>query len=217
MLTKILPLIRGLALLILCGCLGCVQQKDGTWVPWDQREQSPAPSLISSNIVAVNKFFSNVPWLIFDNDGTGRVDGVKITVYLQPAGGVKGVFGTGTLVVEMYRIDRGPDGREIPTLVQDWNLPPVATYPWRSKKAFAMGWGYGLRLRWDKHVDVAGRKVVFLIKYVREDGRVISSSRQVLRVPAPGGDGIGLNPNIRQPRTRSAVSRGPTARRVSVD
>jgi hypothetical protein len=139
-----------------------------------------------SNVVRVTKFFSQNPWLSFTSDGSGKVDGVGFAVYLEGANGPRGVFGTGTIVVTMYRLDFDPLGREAATPVHEWVLTPDKAYPWRAKKATALGWGYGLRLQWPDTVRVGGKQVAFLVKYVREDGREISSSRQVLKVPVGG-------------------------------
>jgi hypothetical protein len=142
-----------------------------------------------SNIIRVSKFFSADPWLSFANDGSGKVDGVRITVYLEGPSAPKGVFGTGTIVVDMYRIDYEKHGRENAVQVHKWELPSDAAYPWRAKEKTGMGWGYSLRLQWPAEIDVQGRHVAFVVRYVREDGRVINSSRQVIRVP-----GVGVTP-----------------------
>jgi len=139
---------------------------------------------VESNIVRVNKFFKESPWLCFNNDGGKRVDGVGFSVYLEGPNKPKGVFGTGTLVVNMYRLEFGPDGREVPVEVYKWEMPADQAYVWRAKQRTALGWGYGLRLHWDDKIDVVGKQVAFVVKYVREDGREISSSRQVFKVPA---------------------------------
>jgi hypothetical protein len=157
------------------------------WQP-EQRESAikmPGPEPVS-NIVSVNKFFSAVPWLIFDDPSNGRIDGFKCTVYLEGHDSPKGVFGSGTIVVTMYRLESDPLGRETPTQVHEWELPPEKAFPWRAKKPTMIGWGYGLRLHWDKELDLMGKRVAILIKYIRDDGRVISSSRTVLRVPLVG-------------------------------
>ncbi len=150
--------------------------------PGSVRAEDPG---MESNIIRVNKFFSADPWLCFNNDGTGRVDGVRLTVYLEGASQPKGVFGNGSILVEMYRLDRDAKGSESAALLHSWELPPHEAYPWRAKRPTGMGWGYGLRLPWPDELDVAGRQVAFLVKYRRDDGRLLSSSRQVLRVPAP--------------------------------
>jgi len=137
-----------------------------------------------SNIIRVFKFISADPWLCFNNDGTGRIDGVRLTVYLEGTRQPKGVFGSGTIIVEMYRLDHDPRKGETATLVHKWELPADQAYPWRAKKPTGMGWGYGLRLQWPAGVDVSGRQVALVVKYRREDGGVVSSSRQVMRVPS---------------------------------
>jgi len=141
---------------------------------------------VKSNIVRVNKYFSSSCWLSRSGDGTDRVDGVSFTVYLEDAQRPKGVFGTGVILVEMYRLDSDEQGREKPVLVKRWELPAERAYPYRAKIETGMGWGYGLRLFWDEDADVTGKQVAFLVKYIREDGSVIASSRQVLKVPPTG-------------------------------
>lgn len=160
---------------------GCQDGQNG-WGGSRRGQDPPA----ESNIIRVFKFVSSNPWLIFKNDGSGRVDGVRITVYLEGPGKAKGVFGTGTLLVAMYRLDRDALGQEITRPIHEWELPPEKAYPWRAKKETALGWAYSLRLQWPASLDLAGRDVAILVKYVRDDGRVIGSSRQTLRVPAIG-------------------------------
>jgi hypothetical protein len=141
---------------------------------------------LESNIVRVSKFFSSEPWLSFDDDGSGRINGFRCTVYLEGAGSPLGVFGTGTIIVAMFRLDRDPLGREIATPLQEWEMPADKAYPWRSKNRTLLGFGYGMRLRWDEQLKVAGKQVAFMVKYVRDDGHIINSSRQVLKVPLRG-------------------------------
>jgi hypothetical protein len=157
----------------------------GVTVPMLDCAPPPADEIAAeSNIIRVNKFFNADPWLSFKNDGTGKIDGIRITVYLEGAGRPKGVFGDGTLLVEMYRLDRDRRGQEEATLVHKWELPPERAYAWRAKKETGMGWGYGLRLPWPDDLEVEGRQIAFVVKYVRADGGVISSSRQVVKVPS---------------------------------
>lgn len=151
------------------------------------KEPYVPPDLAQSNVVRVTKFFEEFPWLSFSGGESGRIDGFKCALYLStPDSKGKGVFGTGTVVVEMYRLDDVPGGGEQAKLVQTWELTPEKLYAYQSKRPTLLGWGYGLRLKWDDHVDVRGRKVAILIKYIREDGRVVHASRQVRRVPMSG-------------------------------
>lgn len=179
----LLALLASLALL----SFGCDPPSERNWEGLsrvgDSRSHDPGTE---SNIIRVNKFFSADPWLCFKNDGTGRIDGVRLTVYLEGAREPKGVFGNGTIIVEMYALEHDARKRETATLVHKWELPPEQAYPWRAKNPTGMGWGYGLRLQWPGSIDVSGRQVAFVVKYLREDGSLISSSRQVVRVPAAG-------------------------------
>ena len=174
------------ALLVLAPTIGCTEQEIAKWEaanrPLLARDSAP----VESNIVRVNKFFSQTPWLSFKNDGSKKVDGVSFSLYLEGPSAPKGVFGTGTIAVAMYRLDTDPLGKEVATQVKEWVMTADEAYAWRSKKQTALGWGYGIRLNWGNEVDVAGKQIAIVAKYLREDGRVISSSRQVLKVPPDG-------------------------------
>ncbi len=189
--TRMLLVLLG-GVLTASGLVGCVGWDANDGANWGARKDRLNDPPMESNVIAVRKFFSAVPWLIFNNDGSGRVDGVKITVYLEGPRGPKGVFGNGTIVVQMYRVDPGPAGRDETTLVQEWSLPPEKAYPWRIKKESGMGWGYSLRLPWDKDAGVDGRQVAIVVRYIRADGRELSSSPQVLKVPIPSSSRMNL-------------------------
>lgn len=136
-----------------------------------------------TNIIRVNKIVNSSPWLSFDPDGTRKVDGIRITVYLEAADRPKGVFGDGTITVQMFRLEKDKTGVEIAKLAQEWVLPPEKAYQWRATTESMLGQGYSLRLRWDKDANVNGKQVAVLVKYERPDGRQIASTRQVLKVP----------------------------------
>ena len=165
---------------------GCTQQDIERWEAAQRPLLGQSVAPVESNIVRVNKFFSQAPWLSFKNDGSKKVDGVSFSLYLEGPSAPKGVFGTGTIVVSMYRLDTDPLGKEVATQVKEWVMTADEAYPWRAKKQTALGWGYGLRLNWGDDVNVAGKQVAIVAKYIREDGRTISSSRQVLKVPPSG-------------------------------
>ena len=160
-----------ICLLLFALCPGCVRGPNG-----------PA---LRSDIVRVNAFYRS-PWLTFDSDSGGKLDGISITVYLEGSDKPKGVFGSGTIVVTMYlrRVDEG--GREVLTKIHEWELPPEMAEPWQAREESWLGWGYGLRLQWDPSIEVAGRDVAFVVKYLHADGRTISTRPKVLRVPVSG-------------------------------
>lgn len=168
----------------LLGGPACTEPQKNQWNMSAMNRPAKDDGPVDSNIVRVNKFFSQAPWLCFKNDGSKRIDGVSFTVYLEGSEQPKGVFGSGTLAVIMYRLDYDPLGNEMATELKEWRMTAEEAYVWRAKKASALGWGYGMRLNWDDKIDVSGQQVAFVVKYIREDGRTISSSRQVLKVPA---------------------------------
>lgn len=165
---------------------GCTQQDIDRWEAAQRPLLGPKVAPVESNIVRVNKFFSQTPWLSFKSDGSKKVDGVSFSLYLEGPTAPKGVFGTGTIVVNMYRLDTDPLGKEVATQIKEWKMTADEAYPWRAKTQTALGWGYGLRLNWGDDIEVAGKQVAIVAKYIREDGRTISSSRQVLKVPPSG-------------------------------
>jgi hypothetical protein len=177
--------------------------------PPAQKASETAP--VESNIVRVNKFFSSDPWLNFGADGTNKIDGVRFAVYLESANKSTGVFGTGRILVTMYELTRDAFGKEAATQIYEWDMPSEKAYPWRAKQMTALGWGYGFRLHWDPKLDLAGRQVAFVVKYFREDGRVITSSRQAVKVPAEDAGGGHLAAQTK-PTVAPAVASRPRVR-----
>lgn len=180
--------LMAMAAVPLAGCAMDGQEPaQWTWKSPIIRSSETETGPIEPNIVRVNKFFSQTPWLSFANDGSRRVDGVTFSIYLEGPTSSKGVFGTGTISVLMFRLTGDEQGRQVATKLYEWEFDAQAAYPFRSKKQTALGWGYGMRLRWGEELDVEGDQVAFVIKYTREDGRVVSSSRQVMKIPGPEG------------------------------
>lgn len=178
------------------GLVGCWAPADGRGVVQEARPVTPfvPPETPGSDITRVFLIYPTVPWLVFDDQGGGLVDGFTCSVYLispvyDPVSGgtlEKGVFGTGTIVAEMYRLGTDAAGREASALVQTWELPPDEAMRFRGRSPKLLGWGYGLRLQWDKDVEVAGEDVAIVVKYVRDDGRVVPTRRKQLHVPTKG-------------------------------
>jgi hypothetical protein len=175
---------------LLAGGAGCVQNESGEWEPIAAVSKDEGP--VSSNIIKVSKYFSSEPWLSFSSDGSGRVEGVKFSVYLEGAEKPSGVFGTGNLIVTMYVIHRDRAGNESVSKEHEWEFTSAEAYPFRAKKRTLMGWGYGMRLQWPSELKLAGKQVAFVVKYAQENGRIISSTRQILRVPKHGGPDLPL-------------------------
>lgn len=153
------------------------------------------PDTERSDIVQVVNFVPTNPWLIFD-PLDGRIDGFKCTIYLgaplknRPAGekdGIKGFFGDGTIIVQLFQNVAEEGQRSDMKLAHSWELSPDDAYPWRAKEMSLLGWGYGLRLQWPGDLKLSGKKIAILVSYRRTDGRLISSSKPIVRrVPYRG-------------------------------
>ena len=138
----------------------------------------------SDNIVKIVKFFPKEPWLRFRHDIAPAVDGIKVgALFLIDGTTGRGMFGEGTIVVDLYRIDVDPQGYEIPTQVYQWTFDTEQAMPFRARKRTVQGWGYQLRLHWGD-LDLAGREIELRISFRRLDGQVVHSSGQRFRVPA---------------------------------
>ncbi len=182
---------------LVVGQAGCMQPLDNTAAGEANRPAVPfvPPETPVSDIRRVFLIYPTVPWLVFDDQGGGLVDGFTCSVYLispvvDPVTGKvheKGMFGTGTIVVEMYRLETDAAGREASALVKMWELPPETAMRYRGRNPKFLGWwGYGLRLQWGKDVQVTGEDVAIVVKYVRDDGRVVPTRRKQLHVPGRG-------------------------------
>lgn len=146
------------------------------------------------DIVRVAKIVPTNPWIKFDPLGN-VIDGFRCAIYLSAlvesdsgGRGEKGVFGLGTIRVQMFAVDFDKESKkETLRPLHVWELDRDEAFKYRAKNPTMLGWGYGLRLRWPDNIDVAGRKVAFHISYERKDGMRIAASRPTIkRVPLSG-------------------------------
>ena len=135
----------------------------------------------SENVIQIHKFFATEPWLRFRRDA--ELDGIKVNaLYLVDGRTGKGAFGEGTIVVNLYRIDREPSGDDVATMVYEWSYDTEQAMPFRSTKRSMLGWGYQLRLHWGE-LELAGKQIELEILFERSDGRVVGSPTTRFRVP----------------------------------
>jgi hypothetical protein len=129
----------------------------------------------------VRCLYEQRPWLNLDRAGDRNPEGIRYRVFLDPSeSGAKGVLRDGTFHIEMYRIDRTPDGKVERTLVSDWHYA-TSEVP-RIAKPGMLGEGYFLHLRWaDK--EVAGREIEIITVFEDMDGRKARSGTRRLKVP----------------------------------
>lgn len=137
---------------------------------------------VSTDIVQVATLYSPEPWLNFDPVPTDVPGGLRFTLYLAPTGSPKGVFGDGTIHVEMHRVDRTADGKAEIALVRKWSFTTDEARVYRARDKRRLGWGYGMRLDWGD-VDVLGREIMVIVSFERKDGRTVRGRPKYFQVP----------------------------------
>jgi len=135
------------------------------------------------DIVRVATFFNSQRlWLNFDSPPTNEPQGLKFSVFLAASNRELGVFGDGTLHVDLFRTENAPDSPAQRVHLKRWSFNTAQAMPFRSKKPTRYGWGYGLRLPWGD-VDVHGKEIQIVVSFERKDGSVISGLPRYLKVP----------------------------------
>ena len=137
---------------------------------------------VHRDIVTVNTFYSAKPWLNFDVPPRNVPDGFKFTLYMTGAGSARGVFGDGTIHIDMYRVETDAGGETTRPHARRWSFDTEQAYPYRAKRQVRFGRGYGFRLDWQE-AEVLGKEVMIVASFERFDGRVISSQPKYLKVP----------------------------------
>jgi len=135
------------------------------------------------DIVSVNTFYTTKPWLNFERPPRDIPGGFKFTLYLRGADSAQGVFGDGTIHIDMYRVDDddAPDGTKR-THVRRWSFDTEQAHPYRAKREVRFGRAYGFRLDWGGS-NVLGHEIMIIASFERFDGRIIYSQPKYLKVP----------------------------------
>ncbi len=135
------------------------------------------------DIVQVATFVDKLnPWLNFDNPPRDVPGGLKLAVYFTSSNGPLGVFGDGTVLIDMYRMDGGPANRKELVHLKQWRFSTEEAYQYGFRERQRTGWGYQFRLEWGEN-DVLGEEVVFIVSFERYDGRVVRGKRNFFKVP----------------------------------
>ncbi len=170
--------------LLVAGALlaaGCVQPEQGPAAgPNDAMTHAAARMPTEPNVVSAVAFYKMSPWL-WNADHT-RVSGIYVSaLYLLGPNGL-GVFGDGTIRPRMLQVELGKDGKRHVRQVKEWTFSVEEAVPFRAKERRTLGWGYGILLAFDD-VDVSGREIQMVICFERNDGRLVTSSKQTFLVP----------------------------------
>lgn len=141
-------------------------------------------SMDRPDIIRVSTFYNSQRlWLNFDNPPTDVPQGLKFTVFLTGTQSELGVFGDGTLHMDMFRIDYNPDGEPTRTPVRHWSFNTQEAMPYRGKRPTRYGQGYGFRIPWGD-VNVHGKEIQVTVSFERLDGTIVHGQPKGLKVPA---------------------------------
>lgn len=166
-----LPVLFLGAMTIVSGCTGGLHSSRGFQQPRVHRD-----------IVSVNTFYIAKPWLNFDVPPTNIPGGLKFALYTTGANSARGVFGDGTIHIDMYRVETEAGIETKRSHVRRWSFNTEQAYPYRAKREVRFGRGYGFRLDW-RDSDVLGKEIMIVASFERLDGRIIYSQPKYLKVP----------------------------------
>ena len=166
-----LPVLLLGAMTIVGGCTDAHRSSRGLQQPRTHRD-----------IVAVNTFYTTKPWLNFEVPPTNIPGGFKFALYTTGANSTRGVFGDGTIHIDMYRVETKAGVETKRVRVRRWSFDTEQAYPYRAKHPVRFGRGYGFRLDW-RDSDVLGKEIMIVASFERLDGRIIYSQPKYLKVP----------------------------------
>lgn len=171
--------VAGLALAALCA--SC-RSAGGPDVAPQVTERGVVPRSAPEQIRRVICLYRTNPWVDADKFGDRDPEGIQYYVYLSttsdPQEG-RGEWRAGMFHVELYVLERQPDGTITRTLGSDWHYP---TDQFTKVKSKYLGEGYHLRLVW-AHKAIAGSEIELLTAFEDEYGRKARSETKRLRVP----------------------------------
>ena len=134
------------------------------------------------DIVRVSRYYNKQsPWINFDDPPSKGPGGIRMVVYLKSSKGHLGVFGDGTIHVNLYHIEKGPDGETVENHLKRWSFDAEQAVLYHTPRV-RLGRGYQLRLNWGD-ADILGKEAMFTVSFERYDGRVIHGQSMYLKVP----------------------------------
>jgi len=121
--------------------------------------------------------FDQRPWINADLAGDRDPEGMQYRVFLD-TGNAKAQFAEGEFRIELYKIQREPDGKVSRTLASDWHYPTSQFTTVRG----ILGEGYRVQLRWAQK-DLAGSEIELITQFKDRHGNLSRSDTKRLRIP----------------------------------
>ena len=153
------------------------QAEEAATTEWHSRTQESSGRV--NDIMRIVTMWGSDPWI---RDGDRLAVGVKPRVYFIDSETERGSFVDGTIEAALYTVTPTPSGRSQKVFMHEWKLNREQAARYRSRK-FVTGYSYRLKLPWPQDIEVHGCQSEIVFAYLRRDGTLISSRKQ-LRVPA---------------------------------
>jgi hypothetical protein len=118
-------------------------------------------------------------WLNLDKAGDQDPEGIRYRVFLDPGTG-RGVLAEGTFHIQMYLIEKLPDGTISRPLASDWHYATSDVHT--IAKTGMLGEGYWLFLMWASK-DTAGKEIEMVTEFEDLSGYKVRSGTKRFRVP----------------------------------
>ena len=163
---------------------GCDQQTGGLAPrrPDPARiKTEPAPPA-EKNVIRVYIFAPAEPWVSFDPEGDPTPGGLRFSLFLEPGGSSKAVYGDGIIEINLYRMVSQRGGKPQRELVRTWEFTPEQALPYLLRRPTAYGWAYGMRLSWGD-AKLAGQDIQVVPRFIRRDGQIVPGRPLSLKVP----------------------------------
>lgn len=148
--------------------------------------EAPKPSVPpptpDKNVSSIHMIITQEPWISFDEEGDPNPEGFKIALFLASGSSFKGVYGDGTIEINMYRVITRRDKKKARVLIKKWEFDPAGALPYLLRRPTAYGWGYGFRLNWGD-AEVYGKDVMIVCRFIRADNQIITGQPRWLKVP----------------------------------
>ncbi len=171
----------GLVPLVLAGCSELESKQE---VQHDAQVRRALSEPLDPDIVQLVTFYSNNPFMSFDDAGDPNPEGLKVEALYAISGKTKkGAYGDGLTRFKMYVIHRSPKEQPWGELLKTWEFTPEQAVGWRvTRKVPHLGWPYQFHLNWGE-ADVAGQEIRIVPEFVRRDGQIVRGTAKDLRVP----------------------------------
>ncbi len=140
----------------------------------------PKQSATKSDIYKVVCFYPANMWRSFDEAGDRNIEGFTFILYLISSSTERGAHASGHVEVQLFRVDTVGEKQSNRVLAYQWSRP---TDELPQRNPTKLGHGYQPSVDWGD-LDVFGKELEILVRYVAPDGTIIPSRTATLTVPA---------------------------------